>query len=120
MIQFEENGNIFVKKLGEFNESETELINTIYSPSYTIQPKKGDIYLRFNPEKNAIFAFIFSGESSKHYDQDFGAGEEYHYGENINFADFNDICISNNKYYPYMLRINEEFKKVEGRVIWEG
>ena len=119
-IKLSGNETIFVKKLKAYSESNTCITAYIYNLSFTMQPKKGDIYLRYNPEKKAIFAFIFSGKSDKHYDRNFGAGEEYHYGESIKFDELNDILFTDvDKNHSLMMRINEEFKKVEGFIIWE-
>ena len=115
-----ENTNFYVTKIGYFNESNTAIKRNTFDFGYTMKPKDGDFYLRYNPQKKAIFCFRFNGKENKFYDRDFGAGEETYYGNMVNFKSFaNSIEESPKEMYNLITdKINKIFMNVEGIKIW--
>lgn len=112
--------NYYVFKRGKWKESTTMLERTTYSPGYSIFPKDGDVYLRFNPEKNAIFCFVFNGKCDKFFDVPFGAGMEYHSGNQIDFNDFVKSVQDSDDFQLVATKLNKAFKKVEGFDLWKS
>ena len=76
--------NILHYKRGDWNETKFSIDDTVFDVSRTYQCfEKGDIAIRAANYK--IRMYVFDGERSAFFDQDFGAGSITHYGECIDF-----------------------------------
>ena len=112
-----DNTKFFSFKMGSFNESKTCIKSNIGLDVFTIFPKDGDYYIRFNRENEGVFTFKFNGNKKKFYDRNFGLGVEYYYGEMVNFRSFVDeveLIADNN----IIENINKSFKSTEGFDLW--
>jgi hypothetical protein len=77
MIKINTNSTVYCPKIGKYNEYNSGIIKRmIYSHSHSINPKEGDLYIRFNPKNNGLFAAIFTGENTKFYAWQDEMGEE--------------------------------------------
>ena len=57
-----DNTRFFSFKMGSFNESKTCIKSNIGLDVFTIFPKDGDYYIRFNRENEGVFTFKFNGK----------------------------------------------------------
>ena len=99
--------------MGRFDETDNTITRKIYSPVYDIQPRDGDVYLRYNPSKKAMYCFIFNGESEKFYDEAFGAGSETHRGKKMLYTHLIDLISKSNISDVFIRKINKKLKDVE-------
>jgi hypothetical protein len=99
-------------KTGEYSENNYEISKTIFSPSYSMNPHKGDIYFRFNPKNKNVRVHIFDGTRTKFYDQDFGAGNESYGCSFVDINKFINHLIINKSLWKILRTINDVGKKI--------
>ena len=118
-MEFTGNENIYIRKMGEFNESNVNISKDKMTMAITFSPKKGDIYLRYNPKTNGVFALIFNGESDNSFDVAFGAGTETHWGDSIPWLDLFDALFADKEIgHPIMMEMQKKMLKLEGIPIY--
>ena len=78
MARINTKSKVYSPKIGRYIENSDygTLKGRIYTHDHSIYPRKGDIYIRFNPENKGFFAAIFTGENKKFYAWQDEMGEE--------------------------------------------